>query len=247
MELIKITKNEKGEQLVSARELHIFLESKQDFTTWIKNRIEKYGFVENEEFTLHKFMVGKNWKHDYVLKSDVAKEISMVEGNEKGKLARKYFIECEKQSKEISIPSYQIADPIQRANAWIEEQKEKQELEGKNVFLENKIKEDEHRVSFAETIEKASDSILVRDLSKILGNEGIKLGQNKLYRKLREYGYICKNSTEPTQRAINQGLLVVSERIVTTVKGDITSFTTKVTGRGQIFLLEKIKKELKNK
>ena len=66
-ELIKVTEKE-GEQLVSARELHEFLESKQQFVDWIKNRIEKYGFIENEDFTLHKFMERKTWKHDYILK-----------------------------------------------------------------------------------------------------------------------------------------------------------------------------------
>ena len=65
-ELIMITESEEGEKLVSARELFEFLGSKRDFTTWIKDRIDKYGFVENEDFTLHKFVEGKTWKHDYI-------------------------------------------------------------------------------------------------------------------------------------------------------------------------------------
>lgn len=96
-ELIRIKLNENGENIVSARELHEFLGSRQDFTTWLKSRIDKYGFVEDEDFTLHKKMVGKTWKHDYILKLDMAKELSMVEANEKGQLARKYFIEIEKK------------------------------------------------------------------------------------------------------------------------------------------------------
>ena len=107
MELIKVTQNEKNEQLVSGRELHEFLESKQDFTTWLKNRIGKYEFVENLDFTLHKFMEGKNWKHDYILKIDMAKELSMVENNEKGKEARRYFIECENKLRNVSTQSQQ--------------------------------------------------------------------------------------------------------------------------------------------
>lgn len=103
-ELIKVTQNNNGEQLVSARELYEFLGSKQDFTTWIKNRIEKYDFVENVDYTLHKKMEGKTWKHDYVIKLDMAKELSMVENNVKGKQARRYFIECEKQLKN-NIPA----------------------------------------------------------------------------------------------------------------------------------------------
>lgn len=98
MEIMRIETDNMGNQIVSGRELHEFLESKRDFTTWMKDRIEKYGFIENEDFTLHKFVEGKTWTHDYILKLDTAKEISMVEGNDKGKMARRYFIAREKQA-----------------------------------------------------------------------------------------------------------------------------------------------------
>ena len=88
-------------ETVSARELHSFLESRQDFSTWIKNRIEKYEFVENADYLLHKFMEqtpsGAKHKTDYYVSVGMAKELAMVENNDKGKQARKYFIECEKQ------------------------------------------------------------------------------------------------------------------------------------------------------
>lgn len=115
------------------------------------------------------------------------------------------------------------------------------QLNNKNIVLENKIIADKPRVSFAETIEKSSECILIREYSKILANEGIKLGERKLYAWLRNKGYIQKNSTEPTQRAVEQGLFKVSERIVKTVKGEILSQTTKLTGKGQIFFIEKFK------
>ena len=108
------TINGNAVETVSARELHEFLESKQDFSTWIKNRIEKYEFVENQDyFMLHKKMENPapqkngaeksmtydNWQGriEYHITLDMAKELSMVERNEKGKQARKYFIECEKR------------------------------------------------------------------------------------------------------------------------------------------------------
>lgn len=79
MELIKI-KNENGINLVSARELHEFLEVKSRFNDWIENRIEKYEFIENSDYT--KILVecnrGQN-KYDYILKLDMAKELSMIE------------------------------------------------------------------------------------------------------------------------------------------------------------------------
>ena len=100
-ELIKITKNEEGQQLVSARELHGFLEVKTRFNDWIKNRIEKYGFKENIDYTkiLVQCIRGQN-EYDFALVLDMAKELSMVENNDKGRQARKYFIKCEKKLKE---------------------------------------------------------------------------------------------------------------------------------------------------
>ena len=95
------TINGNAVETVSARELHEFLESRQDFSTWIKNRIEKYEFVENQDYImLHKKMeLSKTGQMgvEYFVSVGMAKELSMVERNEKGKQARKYFIECEKQ------------------------------------------------------------------------------------------------------------------------------------------------------
>lgn len=110
-ELIKI-KNENGKQLVSARELHEFLEVGRDFTTWIKSRINKYDFTENTDFTVVNIAHqnggashgGQN-KVDYAISVSMAKELSMVENNDKGRLARRYFIECEKVLKEnVQVP-----------------------------------------------------------------------------------------------------------------------------------------------
>ena len=88
-------------ETVSARELHSFLESKRDFSNWIKNRIEQYDFVENQDFVklTKKVELSKTGQVaiEYFVSVSMAKELSMVERNEKGKQARKYFIECEKQ------------------------------------------------------------------------------------------------------------------------------------------------------
>ncbi len=102
-ELIKITENN-GAKAVSARELHQFLESKQEFANWIKSRIDKYGLIENQDFEVFDNFIknpdGGRPLKEYILKVDTAKELAMVEGNEKGKLARLYFIEMEKKAKE---------------------------------------------------------------------------------------------------------------------------------------------------
>ena len=105
-ELIKITTNEDGQQLVSARELHEFLESKRHFTDWIKPYISKnndYGFTENVDFTsIHAGVNPTNGVPiiDYAITIDMAKELSMISKTEKGKQARKYFIKCEEKLKE---------------------------------------------------------------------------------------------------------------------------------------------------
>jgi phage anti-repressor protein len=100
-ELIVISKAEIGGgevNTVNARDLHAFLESKQEFASWIKNRIEQYGFVEGVDFIKFDSFIKSDSRAriEYALTIDMAKEISMVERNEKGKQARQYFIECER-------------------------------------------------------------------------------------------------------------------------------------------------------
>lgn len=96
--LIPIQENN-GKKAVNARDLHIFLESKQQFADWIKNRINQYDFIENQDYVVfHNSMNnpgGGRPQIEYALSINMAKELSMVEGNEKGKQARRYFIACE--------------------------------------------------------------------------------------------------------------------------------------------------------
>lgn len=114
-------------ETVSARELHTFLESKQDFSTWIKNRIEKYDFAENQDFIkvaenhapqkngAEKSMTYDNWQGriEYFVSVSMAKELAMVENNDKGSQARKYFIECEKKLKgQITTPVPTPTPPV---------------------------------------------------------------------------------------------------------------------------------------
>lgn len=103
-ELIPVYQNEKQERLVDARELHEFLEVGRDFTTWIKDKINKYDFIENYDYAVTLTKTGERQnviKHDYILKLDMAKEIAMMENNERGKQVRRYFIEVEKRYREM--------------------------------------------------------------------------------------------------------------------------------------------------
>ena len=100
MELIKIYNG----KLVDARELHTFLGSKQDFSDWIKNRIKKYGFEDGKDYSIKLWnntgLRGKP-KKEYALTLNMAKELAMVENNQKGKQARRYFIEAEEALQEL--------------------------------------------------------------------------------------------------------------------------------------------------
>ena len=90
MELIKITQNEQNEQTVNARNLHEFLEVGRDFSNWFKDRVEKYGFEEGEDFSpilANSTESTGRQKKEYIIKMDMAKELAMVENNEKGRQA----------------------------------------------------------------------------------------------------------------------------------------------------------------
>lgn len=110
--LIKITESN-GQRAVNARDLHQFLESKQHFSNWIQNRIEEYQFIEGQDFEVfNKFIKnpsGGRPAKEYALSLDMAKELSMVERTERGREARRYFIEMEKvaHAKAIGSPQFQ--------------------------------------------------------------------------------------------------------------------------------------------
>lgn len=237
-ELIKIETNENLEPIISGRELHEKLGVNSHYKDWIRRMLD-YGFTENTDYMVvaqkraSNEIKGFTEYTDHFLKLDMAKEICMLQRNEKGKQFRKYFIQVEK---DFNSPEKIMARALNIADRTLAT------LNVKVKQLENKIEEDRPRVSFAETIEKSSDSILIREFSKILANEGIHIGQNKLYSLLREWGYIIKNSTEPTQKAVQQGLFKINERVIKSVKGDLLSRTTMLTGKGQLFLLDKIKR-----
>lgn len=108
--LIPVMQDEKNNKLVNARKLHEFLEVGTKFADWIKDRIKKYGFIENEDF-IHvsekrETSTGGTIAEEYILTLDTAKEIAMVQNNEKGSQARKYFIAVEKKFKQVVSGPY---------------------------------------------------------------------------------------------------------------------------------------------
>lgn len=110
MQLIKIETRQiaqQSAQTVNARELHAFVQSKQEFANWIKARIEKFGFIEGQDYHVDKFVnnpQGGRPTLDYHLTIDMAKELAMVENNDKGREVRRYFIECERRALQTPAP-----------------------------------------------------------------------------------------------------------------------------------------------
>lgn len=117
----------------------------------------------------------------------------------------------------------------------------------KRRALETKIEEQKPKVVFAEAVSTSKTSILIGDLAKILKQNGIDIGQKRLFAWLRENGYLIKGGSSknmPTQRAMDMGLFVVKEGSYVNGEGvNVTTKTTKVTGKGQIYFINKFKGE----
>lgn len=151
------------------------------------------------------------------------------------------FNEMENELKNRQLPSYMIDDPIKRAEKWIVEQKEKQQLQ-------LTIEEQKPLVTFAETCTSSEDSILIRELAKLITEQGmVKIGERKLYEKLREWGLILKGKTEPSQRGMNMDLFEVIQRPITKGGVEKLTFTTKVLPKGQVYIIDRLKNEGSNK
>ena len=135
--------------------------------------------------------------------------------------------------------SYRIGDPIQRAKKWIQEWEEKQEL------IEQ-VKKDKPKVIFADAVSASKTSILVGELAKLLRQNDINTGQNRLFEWLRNNGYLIRrNGTDynmPTQRSMEMELFEVKETSITHSDGHISvSKTPKITGKGQVYFINKFK------
>ena len=154
-ELIKITENEQGKKITSARELHEFLQVKQDFSDWIKKQLELVDAIENVDYSRFLFKrEGNNATiSDYSITIDISKEICMITGiaprcNEEtkklSKEARQYFIACEKQLKEISTKALLLEKIYNGGQDGILASKQLAEIEVKEATkeLNQKIEED---------------------------------------------------------------------------------------------------------
>lgn len=141
------------------------------------------------------------------------------------------------------LDSYMIDDPVKRAERWIEEQKERQALEATVAVQNERIEEMRPKEIFADAVTASKKSILIGDLAKILKQNGVDIGQKRLFSWLRDNNYLIRSGSSynlPTQRSMNLELFEVKETPVIHSDGHITvSFTVKVTGKGQQYFINK--------
>lgn len=233
-ELIKITYNN-DRPAVSARDLHDFLEVGARYNDWFPRMCE-YGFTDGDDFNLLKIERVQNeggrmvtrTVDDAVLTIDMAKELCMIQRNEKGRQARQYFLQIEK---DWNSPEKVMARALQIAGDKLKR-------------LESKVEADAPKVLFADAVSASKTSILVGELAKLLKQNGVDIGQHRLFRWMRENGYLIRrNGTDfnmPTQKSMDLGLFTVKETAITHSDGTVTvSKTTKVTGKGQQYFIQK--------
>ncbi|WP_419767230.1 phage antirepressor KilAC domain-containing protein [Arcobacter sp.] len=238
-ELIKILKTDIGtEELnsVNSRELYEYLGISTDYNTWIKRAIDKYDFVESEDYILLKNGEnGSNPKIDYIVTMDMAKELCMVSNTPKGKQVRRYFIEVEKEANK----------PLTVEQLLLENAKMIDNLQNKVVILEHKVEKNEPKVLFADSVSQSYTSILIGEFAKAISSDDFKIGQNKLFKWLRHNKYLISSGTrfnQPLQQHIDNGYFEVIERTINNPDGSTRiTVTTKITGKGQVALTKKIR------
>lgn len=207
------------------------------YSRWTRQSIVENEFAdEGTDYVGFAIMANGNKTMDYALTIDFAKELCMMSKCEMGKIVRKYFIECERKLKAIDTPSYQIQNPIERAKRWIVEEEKRQQLQQENEIMKPKA-------LFADAVSASRNSILVGELAKLLKQNGIDMGTKRLFAWLRDNSYLMKSGSSknmPTQRAMEQRLFEIKEGSYINSDGvNVTTKTTKVTGKGQLFFVNK--------
>lgn len=230
-------------QTVSARELYSELEVTDRFSRWFE-RMLVYGFTENEDFTSVKSSTVVNngaerELQDYELSVDMAKHICMVQRTEKAKQVRQYLIDLEKA---WNTPEQVMARALKIADRKIED------LKHSNYLLEQKIEADKPKTIFADAVSTSKTSILIGDLAKLICQNGVQIGQKRLFEWLRENGYLVKRKGSdwnmPTQKSIEMGLFEIKESTHINGNGcNVTTRTPKATGKAQIYFINKFLSE----
>lgn len=235
-ELIKIN-YETEQPTISARDLHEQLNIGTAFKDWFPRMCE-YGFEEGKDFCSklsETSAKGGRPSKDADISIDMAKQICMIQRTPEGKKIRQYFIDLEKA---WNTPEQIFARALKMAD------EELQRVKADNQYLIADNERMKPKEIFADAVASSKTSILVGDLAKLLKQNGVETGQKRLFQWLRNNGYLIKRSgadyNSPTQRAMEMKLFEIKETTINNPDGSIrTTKTTKVTGKGQQYFINK--------
>lgn len=230
--LVSISNREIGEDLiqtVDARRLHAFMEVGKDFSSWLKDRVSQYDFTENVDFVVLP-EIGENPKggrpaKEYAISLDMAKELAMVERNEKGKQARRYFIECERKATRPADPVVMLND-----NAWL--RGTLLSYTEKVAEMQGEIEEMRPQVQALERIAISDGSMCITDAAKTM-----QVQPKALFGFLRAHGWIYTRQGcgeyIAYQSKLQSGLLEHKTTVVTRSDGsEKTTTQVRVTAKG---------------
>ena len=242
-------KEENGQQLVSARDLLKNIGLSTRFSRWVEQNFGQFekgiDFTSVKTFTLVN-NGAKRELQDYAITLDMAKELCMMARTEEGKRIRRYFIEVERRWNDPQ-------EVIKRGYAYLQNQNLKLTIENKDLHKQNNLLAADNekmkpKAIFADAVSVSKTPILVGEMAKILKQNGIDIGQNRLFSWLRENGYLISRKGNsynmPTQRSMELGLFKIKETTIQHADGHVSiNKTPKVTGKGQIYFVNKFLKE----
>ena len=226
-ELMKIS-YESGQPTVSARELHEGLDIKTPYTMWFE-RMAEYGFTDGKDFfTKMLESTGGRPSVDHAMTVDMAKQICMIQRTEQGRIYRQYLLDLEKA---WNTPEQVFARALKMADQTINR-------------LQSDITRMRPKEIFADAVTASHTSILVGDMAKLLKQNGVDMGAQRLFTWLRDNGYLIRRKgadwNMPTQRSMEMGLFEIKESSHLNGNGcNVTTRTPKVTGKGQQYFINK--------
>ena len=227
-----------GKVEISGRQLHMKLNVKTRYNDWFSRMVE-YGFVEGTDFysNLSKTSSdGGRPSTDHILTLNMAKEIAMLQRTPEGQEIRRYLIKVEE---DWNSPEKVMARAVLMANNKVKE------LTTLTEIQQATIEAQKPKVLFSDTVAGSSTSILIGELAKMIKQTGkVDIGQKRLFAWLREHGYLMQRGgipNYPTEKSLNLKVLEVKERTINNLDGSTRlTFTTMVTGKGQIYFVNKL-------
>nr|DAU77836.1 MAG TPA: KilAC domain protein [Ackermannviridae sp.] len=203
----------------------------------------EYGFTEGTDYILvSQKCLTNNSRNPFTERTDhqltipMAKELCMIQRNERGKQARQYFLKVEEQ--------WNSPEAVMRRAVLIAQRKNDQ-LKAENKLLAADNERMKPKEIFADAVSASQNSILVGEMAKLLRQNGVEMGQNRFFEWLRQNGYLVnRRGTDrnmPTQKAMEMGLFEIKETSITHSDGHISvSKTPKISGKGQVYFVNKL-------